>query len=99
MYVVDAMGDVARVRESDPLLLTVTEAATMLGVGRTKTYELITGGQLQVVHIGRAARVPVAAVHRYVEGLASPPRRRMRRAARQRAASQPPLPFDAPTKD
>ena len=93
------MGDLARVRQGDRLLLTVTEAATMLGVGRTKAYELIAGGQLQVVHIGRSARVPVVVVHRYVEALASPPRRRLRRVARQRAASHPPLPFDAPTKD
>lgn len=93
------MGDAARVPEGDRLLLTVTEAATMLGVGRTKAYELIAGGQLQVVHIGRAARVPVAAVHRYVDGLVSPPRRRLRPAPRERAASQPPLPFAAPPKD
>jgi hypothetical protein len=26
----------------------------MLGLGRTKAYELIAGGELQVVHIGRA---------------------------------------------
>ena len=93
------MGEAAGVREGDRLLLTVAEAAAMLGVGRTKAYELIAGGQLQVVHIGRAARVPVAAVHRYVEALTSPPRRRLRRVARQRAASQPQLPFVAPTKD
>ncbi|HET7487750.1 MAG TPA: helix-turn-helix domain-containing protein [Acidimicrobiales bacterium] len=88
-----------RASEGERLLLTVVEAAAMLGVGRTKAYELIAGGHLQVVHIGRAARVPVAAVHRYVEALVSPPRRRMSTAARQRAASQPPLPFADPPKD
>lgn len=99
MHVVSVMGDAARVREGDRLLLTVAEAAAMLGVGRTKAYELIAAGQLQVVHVGRAARVPVITVHRYVEALASPPRPRMRPAARLRIASQPPLPFAAPTKD
>lgn len=93
------MGEAAGVREDDRLLVTVAEAAMMLGVGRTKAYELIAGGQLQVVHIGRAARVPVTAVHSYVEALTSHPRRRLRRVARQRAASQPQLPFAAPTKD
>jgi hypothetical protein len=27
----------------------------MLGIGRTKAYELIAGGELRVVHIGRVA--------------------------------------------
>jgi excisionase family DNA binding protein len=93
------VGDVAGVREREQLLLKVHEAARMLGVGRTKAYELIAGGELQVVHIGRAARVPLVAVHRYVEALLSPPPRTMRRAPRQRDASQPPLPFIDLTKD
>src|SRR5436309_5270420 len=66
------MGHLAEVEEQ--LLLTVVEAAAMLEVGRTKAYELIAGGELQVVHIGRAARVPLVAVHRYVEALLSRPR-------------------------
>lgn len=93
------MGHFTRVTDSNRLLLTVVEAAAMLGVGRTKAYELIAGGELQVVHIGRATRVPLVAVHRYVDGLLSPPGPRMRRARRQRAASQPPLPFISHTKD
>ncbi len=51
------------------LLLSVTEAARALGVGRSKTYELITAGELEVVHIGRCARVPVEAVEAYVDRL------------------------------
>lgn len=51
------------------LLLSVTEAARALGVGRSKTYELITAGELEVVHIGRCARVPVEAVEDYVDRL------------------------------
>jgi excisionase family DNA binding protein len=67
------MGHARRVVKGEPLLLTVVEAAAMLGVGRTTAYELIAGGKLQVVHIGRSARVPLVAVHRYVDGLVSPP--------------------------
>lgn len=55
--------------ELSPLLLRVHEAARMLGIGRTKAYELIAGGQLEVVRVGRCARVPVAAVVVYVETL------------------------------
>ncbi len=71
----------------------------MLGIGRTKTYELISRGDLVVVHIDGAARVPVASVHQYVARLVSRPRRTMRTAPRSRAASQPPLPFIDLPKD
>lgn len=50
-----------------PLLLRVPEAARLLGVGRTLTYELIASGELEVVHVGSIIRVPVAAVHSFVE--------------------------------
>ena len=52
-----------------PLLVSVREAAAILGVGRTTAYELIASGELEVVHIGRAARVPVAALDEYVATL------------------------------
>lgn len=54
---------------SDPLLLTVRQAAGALGIGRSTAYELIAAGQLEVVHIGRCARVPVDAVHTFVATL------------------------------
>jgi excisionase family DNA binding protein len=50
-----------------PLLLTIPQAAAVLAVGRTTVYELIAAGDLEAVHIGRSARVPVAAVEDYVE--------------------------------
>ena len=93
------MGQGATLEEHQRLLLTVVEAATMLGVGRTKAYELIAGGELQVVHIGRAARVPLVAVHRYVDGLVSQGPRTMKRAAHPMSTSQPSLPFIDLTKD
>lgn len=51
------------------LLLSVNEAARALGIGRSKTYELIAAGELETVHIGRAVRVPVDAVERFVDAL------------------------------
>lgn len=53
--------------DPEPLLLTIPEAARRLSIGRTLTYELIGSGELEVVHIGRAIRVPVDAVHAFVE--------------------------------
>ena len=48
------------------LLLTIPEAAAQLRIGRSTVYELINAGQLEVVHIGRSARVPVEAVEQLV---------------------------------
>lgn len=56
---------------SAPLLLTVVEAARLLGVGRSTAYELLASGELESVHIGRSRRVPVVAVENYVESLRS----------------------------
>lgn len=52
-----------------PRLVTIVDAARLLGVGRTTIYDLIARGQLEVVHIGRAARIPTASVDRFVEEL------------------------------
>lgn len=51
------------------LLLTPEEAADVLGVGRTKLYELMGEGLIESVRIGGSRRVPVAAVDRFVEWL------------------------------
>ena len=53
----------------DRLLVKVADAGRMLGIGRTSAYELVRAGELEVVHIRRSARVPVAAVHVYVDRL------------------------------
>ncbi|HKY14104.1 MAG TPA: helix-turn-helix domain-containing protein [Microthrixaceae bacterium] len=50
----------------DVLLVRVTEAARRLGIGRTKTYELISDGRLEVVRIDGAVRVPVEAIEQFV---------------------------------
>ncbi len=53
----------------DKLLLTPTEAATALGIGRSKVYELMQTGQFQSVHIGACRRVPADAVHSLLDKL------------------------------
>ena len=49
------------------LLLTIRETADALGLGRSTVYELITAGELEVVRIGRSARIPVATVEQFVQ--------------------------------
>jgi excisionase family DNA binding protein len=50
-----------------PLLLSVPQVAKTLGIGRTKVYELIADEGLPVIRFGRAVRVPVASLQRWVE--------------------------------
>ena len=57
----------ANQRGNEVLLLTMVDAARVLSVGRTTMYELVGAGEIEVVHIGRSARVPVAAVEEFVE--------------------------------
>jgi excisionase family DNA binding protein len=52
-----------------PLLLTVPDAARVLGISRSMAYNLITARELEVVHIGRCARVPYDAAVRFVDRL------------------------------
>lgn len=52
---------------SDELLLTVTEAARRLGIGRTLLYELMLRGEVMSVKVGRSRRVPVWSVEQFVK--------------------------------
>lgn len=59
----------------DKLLLRPNEAAEVLGIGRTRTYELLARGDLPgVVRIGKSVRISAESLRDWV---------------RQQAASQP----------
>ena len=53
----------------DPLLLTPLQAARMLGIGRSKLYELLAKGQLESVRIGNCRRIPAQALHNFLAEL------------------------------
>lgn len=50
----------------EPICVRVDDAARMIGVGRTKLYELISSGELETVKIGKATRVTTASLHELV---------------------------------
>ena len=52
---------------TERLLLRMPEVATILGIGRSTVYELVQRGDLPAVHVGRAVRIPAAALQRWVE--------------------------------
>ena len=50
----------------EPICVRINDAARMIGVGRTKLYELIATGELETVKIGKAMRVTTASLHELV---------------------------------
>jgi excisionase family DNA binding protein len=51
----------------EALLVNVREAAKMLGIGRSKLYELIAAGEIASIRIGAVRRVVVADLTAYIE--------------------------------
>lgn len=56
-------------RSPEPVLLTVMEAAEVLGIGRTTAYALIREGAwpTPVVRLGKLIKVPAGPLRRFVE--------------------------------
>lgn len=52
----------------DPVLCSIAEAARLLGIGKTKTYELIGAGKLDTVAIGVRRMVTVESIKRLAKG-------------------------------
>ncbi len=50
----------------EPICVRIDDAARMIGVGRTKLYELISCGELETIKIGKATRVTTASLHELV---------------------------------
>jgi excisionase family DNA binding protein len=64
----------------ESLLLDSREVERLLGIGRTKVYELIASEQIPVVRIGRCVRVPRDQLRTWIEQRTAP---RMSRDARR----------------
>lgn len=52
-----------------PLLYTINQAAEILSIGRTSTYELVRSGRLKSVKIGSSRRVTELHLREFVEDL------------------------------
>ena len=53
----DTEGDVLSVTARKTEWLSLKDVQQLLGIGKTKTYELVTTGELPAVRIGRCIRV------------------------------------------
>lgn len=62
----ESTGQRSREFAAARLLLRVDEAARLLGIGTTLAYELVGRGVLPHVRLGRAVRVPRAALEMWI---------------------------------
>jgi excisionase family DNA binding protein len=53
----------------EPICVKISDAARMIGVGRTKLYELIAAKQVEVVKLGKSTRVTTESLHALVTRL------------------------------
>ncbi len=53
-----------------PLLVSATDAARVLAIGRTTLYEIVKSGDLTPIHIRRCVRFSMYEITQYVESLA-----------------------------
>jgi excisionase family DNA binding protein len=51
-----------------PLAVRIREACRLTGIGRSKFYELIAGGEIEIVKVGTMTLVPMASLERLIEG-------------------------------
>ena len=51
----------------EPICVRINDAARMIGIGRTKLYELIAKGEIETVKIGKATRVITASLRELIK--------------------------------
>ena len=56
---------------TDRILFSVSEAAGMMGLGRSLVYQLVMRGDLDSIKLGRARRIPAKALSEYIQRLQS----------------------------
>lgn len=53
--------------QSEPIAVRIPEAVRLTGLGRSKLYELIAAGDVEVVKIGRCTLIPMASLYSLFE--------------------------------
>jgi excisionase family DNA binding protein len=50
-----------------PMAVRVREACRLTGIGRSKLYELIAGGDIEVIKVGAITLIPTRSLRRFLE--------------------------------
>jgi excisionase family DNA binding protein len=53
--------------EVESMLVTAEEAAMLLGIGRTKVFEMLAAGELPAIRIGRCVRISRAQLEMWID--------------------------------
>jgi excisionase family DNA binding protein len=55
--------------QPEPLSVDISEACRLIGLGRSKLYELLTAGEIQSVKVGKRRLVPMASLRAWLARL------------------------------
>jgi excisionase family DNA binding protein len=50
-----------------PLTVRIREACRLTGIGRSKLYELIADGEIEIIKVGTITLIPVAGLERFLQ--------------------------------
>jgi excisionase family DNA binding protein len=50
-----------------PLAVRVREACRLTGIGRSKLYELIAAGEIEIIKVGTITLIPVSSLERFLK--------------------------------
>ena len=57
----------AEAHQAMPITVRVREACRLSGIGRSKLYELIAAGEIEIIKVGTITLVPVASLTRFLQ--------------------------------
>ena len=56
------------VPQIEPIAVRISDAVRLIGLGRSKIYELIASGEIEIVKVGSATLIPVANLRKLIIG-------------------------------
>ena len=54
-------------RLQPPITVRIREACRLTGIGRSKLYELIAGGDIDIIKVGNITLIPMASLERFLD--------------------------------
>ena len=60
------MSPLSKSTDLEPLVVAPRTACTLLGISNTRLYAILGSGELESYHDGRARRIPLAAIRKYI---------------------------------
>lgn len=55
------------IRSDEPIAVRISKAVAMVGIGRSKLYQFIQSGEIEVIKVGRSTLIPVDSLRQFIE--------------------------------